>query len=210
MAAVDLDRLCSRLSSIPADQLYCLDGDSSLPIPKIAGMSVPEAIAAIRASIWAIPDMNKRLECLCEIYACLMDNRAIGPWVLYHVPCAERGAKEPLMNRFLWEMNPELIRTSKAFITEERMQACYLAAESVSRSAGHEVYCLTFWTSSPCVAVYRPPEGCSDELHRILVNTLGGDPKNFERGVYLDQDASYQVAMSLAPPSHSLEDVGER
>ncbi|KAL1417757.1 hypothetical protein MTO96_026530 [Rhipicephalus appendiculatus] len=203
MAAVDLDRLCSRLSTMQADQLYCLDGDSSLPIPKIAGMSVPDAIDTIRASISAIPDMNKRLECLCEIYTCLMANRAIGPWVLYHVPDAECAAKDRLLNRFLLEMNPELLRTSKTFITEERTQACYLVAESYSPSTGHEVYCLTFCTSFPCVAVYSPPEGHSDELYQILVNTLGGHPKNFERGVYLDQDAAYHVAMSFAPPSHS-------
>ncbi|KAL1417774.1 hypothetical protein MTO96_026547 [Rhipicephalus appendiculatus] len=62
MAAVDLDRLCSRLSSIQADQLYRLDDDSALPIPKIRGMSVADAIATIRASISAIPDMKERIQ----------------------------------------------------------------------------------------------------------------------------------------------------
>lgn len=210
MAAVDLDRLFSRLSSIQADQLYCLDGDSALPFPKITGMSVTEVIATIRACISAMPDTKERLECLCEIYACLMVNRSIGPWVLYHVGDPECAAEGVLLGRFFREMDPKTVPADRLSITAERIHACAMVPESDSPSTGHELYCFTFWCSSPCVAVYRPPEGCSDGVRQVLRDILGGDPKDFECGEYFDQDAAYHVAMSLAPPDHSAQDVGER
>ncbi|KAL1417758.1 hypothetical protein MTO96_026531 [Rhipicephalus appendiculatus] len=210
MAAVDLDRLCFRLSSIQADQLYCLDDGSTVLIPKIRGMSVADAIATIRTSISDIPDVNQRLECVCEIYARLMANRAIGPWVLYHVAGARCEAGDALLDRFLQEIDLKNVPAESLAITEERIHACVLVPESDSPSTGHEVYFFTFWTSSPCVAVYRPPEGYSDGVRQILGSILGGDPKNFERGEYFDQDAAYHVAMALAPPRNSSQNGGER
>ncbi|KAL1417773.1 hypothetical protein MTO96_026546 [Rhipicephalus appendiculatus] len=210
MVAVDLDRLCSRLSSIQADQLYCLDDDSALPIPKIRGMSLADAIATIRTSISEIPDAKKRLKCVCEIYTCLMANRAIGPWVLYHVAGARCEAGESLLDRFLQKMDQKCDPAGSLAVTEKRIHACVLVPESDSPSTGHEVYCFTFWTSSPCVAVYRPPEGYSDGVRQVLSSTLGGDPKNFERGEYFDQEVAHHMAKALAPPRNSSQDVGER
>lgn len=199
MAAVDLDRLCSTLSSVQAGKLYCLDGDISLPIPKITGMSVPEAIAAIRSSIALMSDVKERLECICAIYTCLISNRAIGPWILYHAP----DVQEALLDRFLLTMDAKHVLTDSLAITEERIHACSLVPESESPTTGHDVYCFTFWTSSPCVALYKPREGYSSEVHNVLGNTLGGDPKDFERGEYFDQDVAHNVAMSLAPSSRA-------
>ncbi|KAL3238005.1 hypothetical protein MRX96_048118 [Rhipicephalus microplus] len=166
MATIDLDRLCSTLSSVQAGKLYCLDGDISLPIPKITGMSVPEAIAAIRSSIALMSD-------------------------------------EALFDRFLLTMDAKHVLTDSLAITEERIHACSLVPESESPTTGHDAYCFTFWTSSPCVALYKPREGYSSEVHNVLGNTLGGDPTDFERGEYLDQDVAHNVAMSLAPSSRA-------
>ncbi|KAL1467335.1 hypothetical protein MTO96_042264 [Rhipicephalus appendiculatus] len=106
-------------------------------------------------------------------------------------------------------MHLKHVPTDSLALTEERIHACVLVPESDSPSTGHEVYCFTFWTSSPCVAVYRPPEGYSDgvRLRRVLGSTLGGDPKNFERGKYFDQEVAHHEAMTLAPPRDSSQDV---
>ncbi|KAL1417777.1 hypothetical protein MTO96_026550 [Rhipicephalus appendiculatus] len=120
MAAVDLDRLCSRirLCRIQADQLYCLDDDSTVPIPKIKGMSVADAIATIRTSISEIPDVKERIKCVCAIYTRLMANRAFGPWVLYHVAAAECKARGALLDRFLQDMHLKHVPTDSLAITE--------------------------------------------------------------------------------------------
>ncbi|KAL3204341.1 hypothetical protein MRX96_053032 [Rhipicephalus microplus] len=60
-------------------------------------MSVPEAIAAIRSTIALMSDVKERLECICAIYTCLMSNRAIGPWILYHAPRRPGGTFGPLL-----------------------------------------------------------------------------------------------------------------
>ncbi|KAL3254463.1 hypothetical protein MRX96_054213 [Rhipicephalus microplus] len=172
MAAVDLDRLDARLSRLQADQLYCLDGDSSLGIPKITGRSVPGAIADIRACISAMEDTNERLQRLCGIYTCLMLKKAIGPWVLYRVENAE-----------------------------ELTQGCALVPQS--GGTGHDVYCFAFFTSSPWVAIYIPPEGNSDGVRQVLGRTFGVDPEELERGEYFNQDMAYEAAMLM-------DIVGER
>ncbi|KAL1417762.1 hypothetical protein MTO96_026535 [Rhipicephalus appendiculatus] len=175
-------------------------------------MSLADAIATIRSSISDIPDAKERLKCVCEIYTRLMANRAIGPWVLYHVAGARCEAGESLLDRLLQEMDLKNVPADSMAITEERFHVCVFVPESDSPSTGHEVYCFTFWTSSPCVAVYRPPDGYSDgvRLRRVLSSILGGDAKNYERGEYFDQDAAHQVAMTLAAPRDSSPDVGER
>ncbi|KAL1481826.1 hypothetical protein MTO96_034219 [Rhipicephalus appendiculatus] len=208
MAAVDLDKLCSRLSNMQADQLYCLDGVGFHFIPKITGLSVPDAIATIRASLSAIPDTNERLDCICDIYTGLMANNAVGPCVLYHVGDAQCAGEDSLLRRFFRQIDSSRDLPESLLGSVERVLGCELVPETDSPSTGHDVYCFTFWKSSPCVALYRPPEGYSDGVRQVLGIILGGDPTEFERGEYLDLDAADQVALSLAPPS--LEDVGER
>ncbi|KAL1417776.1 hypothetical protein MTO96_026549 [Rhipicephalus appendiculatus] len=109
-------------------------------------------------------------------------------------------------------MDLKYVPTDSVAITEERIHACVLVPESDSPSTGHEVYCFTFWTSSPCVAVYRPSQGYWDgvRLRQVLSSTLGGDPKNFEHGEYFDQEVAHHVAMTLASPRDSSMHVGER
>ncbi|KAL1417775.1 hypothetical protein MTO96_026548 [Rhipicephalus appendiculatus] len=108
-------------------------------------------------------------------------------------------------------MHLKHVPTDSLAITEERIHACVLVPESDSPTTGHEVYCFTFWTSSPCVAVHISPEGYSDgvRLRRVLGSILGGDPKNFQHGKYFDQEGAHHVAMALAPNRDSSQDVGE-
>ncbi|KAL1417759.1 hypothetical protein MTO96_026532 [Rhipicephalus appendiculatus] len=173
-------------------------------------MPVADAIATIRSSIFDIPDVTERVKCVCAIYTRLMANKAICPWVLYHVADAECEMQGALFERFFQDMDQKCDPAGSLAVTEKRIHVCVLAPESDSPSTGHEVYCFTFWTSSPCVAVYRPPEGYSDGVRQVLSSTLGGDPKNFERGEYFDQEVAHHVAVTLAPNRDSSQDVGER
>lgn len=201
MAAVDLDRLDARLSRLQADQLYCLDGDSSLGIPKITGRSVPGAIADIRACISAMEDTNERLQRLCGIYTYLMLKKAIGPWVLYRVENAEGDHQDSLFHRFSWEVHSKPVPAESLSISKELTQGCALVPQS--GGTGHDVYCFAFFTSSPWVAVYRPPEGNSDGVRQVLGRTFGVDPEELERGEYFNQDMAYEAAMLM-------DIVGER
>ncbi|XP_075726649.1 uncharacterized protein LOC142768534 [Rhipicephalus microplus] len=195
MAAVDLDRLDSRLSRLQADQLYCLDGDSSLGIPKITGRSVPGAIADFRACISAMEDANERLKRLCSIYTCLMLKKAIGPLVLYRVENAEGDQQDSLFHRFSWEVHSKPVPAESQSISKQLTQRCALVPQS--GGTGHDVYCFAFFTSSPWVAVSRPPEGNSDGVYQVLGRTFGVDPKELERGGYFNQDMAYEAALLM-------------
>ncbi|KAL1481824.1 hypothetical protein MTO96_034217 [Rhipicephalus appendiculatus] len=210
MSAVDLDRLFNLFYTMEADQLYCLDRVDFPGIPKITGFSVPAVIANIRLSISAIPDVKKRLQCIRGIYACFVANRVMGPWVLYHVPDAQYAGEDSLVNRFVRQMNSKRVLAESMSVSAELVHTCALVAETNRPTTGHDVYCLTFYTSSPCVAVYRPPEGHSDGVRQVLGSIFGGDPTEFEEDEYFYQDAVDRTAMSLAPPTHSSQGVGER
>ncbi|KAL1446850.1 hypothetical protein MTO96_028711 [Rhipicephalus appendiculatus] len=175
MASVDLDRLCSRLSRMQADQLYSLEGETSLTIPQIWGMTIPMAVANIRTHIAAIPDYEDRLHCVCEFYLCLMKNGVIGPWVLYHLGDTQGAAEPNHVIRFLEraDVNHGFVYSKNA--TAERTHMCALVLESDAPGAGCELYCFCFWPSLACVAVYRPREGYTLGQIRVIGHMLGDD-----------------------------------
>ncbi|KAL1481823.1 hypothetical protein MTO96_034216 [Rhipicephalus appendiculatus] len=154
--------------------------------------------------------MKKRLQCICGIYTCFVANRLFGPWVLYHVSDAQLAGDDSLANRFFRKMNSKRVLAESLSVSSVLVHTCAMVPESDSPTTGHDVYCFTFWKSSPCVAVYRPPDGHPDGVRQVLGYILRGDPTAFEHGEYFFQDAVDEAAMSLAPPSHSSQGAGQR
>ncbi|KAL1446853.1 hypothetical protein MTO96_028714 [Rhipicephalus appendiculatus] len=192
-----------------ADQLYSLEDENSLDLPQIRGMPVPRAIASIRGHIDAIPDVKERLCCVCQVYACLMDKDVIGPWVLYRVGDTQGAADDALVIRYLKEMESKSGFAHSMSVTKERTHMCSLVPEGNTSSAGHALYCLCFWPSLACVAVFRPPEGYSAGQNEVLVKMLGDDLNAFECGSYDDLGSAYQAATRLGPAGPSAQEVEE-
>ncbi|KAL1475745.1 hypothetical protein MTO96_037060 [Rhipicephalus appendiculatus] len=206
MASVDLDRLCSRLSSMQVDQLYSLVDEKSLTIPQIRRMTVPVAVACIRKHIADIPDTQKRLVCVSGIYAWLMEKGVIGPWVLYRAGDAGGAAESTLWSRYF-----EVVKFTKGFAhslrtTEERTHVCSLVPESQSPTAGHDLYSFCFWPAVACVAAFRPPEGYSHRQKAVLGRMLGDNPDAFQCGNYSDLDSAHQAAARFEPAGPSAQE----
>ncbi|KAL3248855.1 hypothetical protein MRX96_056319 [Rhipicephalus microplus] len=108
MAAVDLDRLDARLSRLQADQLHCLDGDSSLGIPKITGKvrSRRHRRYPCVHLCYGKTRMSGSSVCAASTRASWL-KKAIGPWVLYRVENAEGDQQDSLFHRFSWEVHCE-------------------------------------------------------------------------------------------------------
>lgn len=186
MESTDLEKLCFRLSSLRADQLYKLDDAAFLGTPKIRGMRVPKAVATLRSHIAAIPEADKRLRCVSRIYALLMPEGVIGPWTLYRVPEVVDKTVHSPWSRFLRELclKDEPIYARK--LKPDCIYACAIVPQSDSLNVDQEFYCLCFWTSSPCVAVHKPPEGYSNAENQLIRKILDGDPGFFKVGDYDD------------------------
>ncbi|KAL1446849.1 hypothetical protein MTO96_028710 [Rhipicephalus appendiculatus] len=119
-----------------ADQLYSLEDESSLTIPHIRGMTVPMAVASIRTHIAAIPNMKDRLRCLCRIYSCLVEKRAIGPWLRVRTRDIQRDPEDTPVICFFEEMESMSIFVYSVTVTAESTRICALARESSTPNGG--------------------------------------------------------------------------
>lgn len=198
MASVDVDKLCTRLSSMRAGELYCLDNDKFILIPKIRRLPLQSAVDTIRRYLDAIPDVTSRLRCVCRIYKCLMAKGLCEPWVLYRLGDTEGATKDTFVIRYFRAIKMKHCDAKWVHLTEESVEICALVPQSNTPSDGHAVCCYFFWKPLACVAVYRPAEGYSDAQHKVLSYVLGCDPERFEHGVYNDLDSAHMVATRLA------------
>lgn len=198
MTSVDLDRVCSRLSSLQADQLYCQDDEILLATPKVRGMPVPEAVSTLRAHMEAIPDFNERVNCVSSLYTCLMEKRLMGPWVLYSIDHTQGVNRNDFITRFKEAIECKQETAYSCSIRLGRTYACVLVPESESSGRNHEVCSLCLWSFLACVAVYKPPEGHSERQSRALREVLGDDPDIFMWGEFNDLDAAQRTALKCA------------
>lgn len=207
MASKDLDRLCSYLASMQADQLYFLEDETSFVVLQIRGMPVHMAVASIRDHIAAIPGLENRLRCICRIYVCLMKNSVIGSWVLYHVSATQAADQANFMISCLEkaDFNRGFIHWTSA--TTECTLMCALVQESDTPNSGFEVYCFCFWPSRPCLAVYRPPEGYSVGQRQVMSQILKDDSLAFKCGVYDELYKAHLDVTSLGEDQDVEDDV---
>ncbi|KAL1442233.1 hypothetical protein MTO96_007855 [Rhipicephalus appendiculatus] len=195
MTSVDLDRLCSRLSSLNADQLYCQDDEILLSTPKVRGMALPVAVSTLRAHMEAIPNFNECVNCVASVYTCLMAKQLIGPWVLYRIDHAQGVNRNDFVTRFKEAMQCKGETAYSCKIRLGRTYACVLVPESENSGASHEVCCLCLWSFLACVAVYKPPEGHSERQRQALREVLRDDPDIFMWGEFSDLDAAQRAAL---------------
>ncbi|KAL3225551.1 hypothetical protein MRX96_049192 [Rhipicephalus microplus] len=85
--------LCSHLLGLPEDQLQRLDDECGLPLPKIRGKSIQNAVKKIRVHVTNMPTLRRHLETVAHINCFLVEQGARQPWTLYRIP--ERGGPCP-------------------------------------------------------------------------------------------------------------------
>lgn len=195
MTSVDLDRLCCRLSSLQADELYCLDDEILLSTPKVRGMPVPVAVNTLRTHAEAISNFNERLNHVSSMYTCLMERGLIGPWVLYRVEHTMSVNHNDFVTRFKEAIECEHETAFSCNVRLGRTYACVLIPENDSFGANHEVCCLCLWTFLACVVVYKPSEGHSERIRQALREALQDDPDIFLWGEFNDLGAAQQAAL---------------
>ncbi|KAL3244114.1 hypothetical protein MRX96_047272 [Rhipicephalus microplus] len=203
MTSADLDKLCSYLSGMRADQLYSLQDEPSLNsvIPAIRGQPLPRAVASIRRYVAAISDIISRRRFICEIYSCLTKEGLLGPWVLYQLDDTQSVPEAADVLRPLKESKLNYFFTHSVSVTTERTHICAVVNEvgqqTDSLGGCLQIYSFCIWPSLGCIAALRPTDGFSAGQIEVLEKMLGNDTEDMECGMYEDLDLTHEAATHM-------------
>lgn len=191
-----LDVLCAHLSRLPADQLYYLDNETPLNLPKLGEKSVPEAVSVVRAHIQSIGELQARLNYAAHLYSCLAVLGILRPWVLYRVDKKESHGE--VVGDILKRMRHRRVVGLFTKATKDICCSCMLAPDE-ERGRDYKPYFFVIWHTQPCVAIHEAPEGHSTLLANALRQTLGPQPESFRCGVYQDLSSAHFGALQFFP-----------
>ncbi|KAL1429743.1 hypothetical protein MTO96_015774 [Rhipicephalus appendiculatus] len=196
MSTPILDVLCHLLSGLSADVLQKLDTTAWLELPKVEGMSVPQAVGTIRVYLQSITVLKKRLSCIARIYCRLIDLNVVRPWVLYGL---DNKKLDGTTFKYFLDTKLRLPGHEMGYycmLKGPYQYYCFVASDD-GTGTNYRLSCFCVSSCSPCVAVYQAPGGqgvLSMFTLQVLEQMFGGTPDEFRRGFYPDPISAFDAA----------------